>query len=162
MDAAKRAELKRLLDDFESKQRKQNQEREDRRIALEQFLAGYAELTQSVIKPCFEEFAAALDARGHPCTIEIDKPADPADSISAAKITLTVFPGATTLAHGNPSLSYKAAPNQRKIAANRSTITTSGGIVAGLVGEFELAQVTRDVVERHLFDLATTVFSPPA
>ena len=160
MDKARRSELKKLLDDFEMKQREQNRQRDDRRIALEQFLTGYAEKTQSVIKPGFEEFSAELGERGHPCTIDVDKPTDPADSVSAAKITLTIFPAGATLAHGNPSLSYKASPNQRKITSSRSTITTSGGIVAGVVGEFGLDELTRDVVEQHLLDLATTIFAP--
>jgi len=162
MDDAKLRELKHLLDDFDQKQRLQNREREDRRLALEQFLDGYAAVTESVIKPCFEEFAATLEARGHPCTIEIDKPLDPADSISAGKITLTVFPNAATLSHGNPSLSFKASPNQRKVTASRSTITTSGGIVAGVIGEFELNQITQAGTDQHLLDLAATVFAPPA
>ncbi len=162
MEQSRRSELTRMLDEYARKQQSQNRERDDRRLALERFLSGYAESTAAVIKPCFEEFAAELGERGHPCTVEIDKSLDPADSASAAKITLTVFPNAMTLPHGNPCLSYKASPNQRKITSNRSTITGSGGIVVGVVGEFDLEQLTRSAVEQHLLDLATTIFAAPA
>ena len=101
-----------------------------------------------------------LAERGHPCTVDIDKPVDPADSASAAKITLTIFPVAATLAHGNPSLSYKASPNQRRITSSRCTVTSSGGIVASVVGEYALEQLNREVVEQHLFDLAAATFAP--
>jgi len=160
MEASRSAALKSMLDGFAQKQQEQSRERDDRRVALEQFLVGYAEATRSIIKPVFEEFAAMLAERGHPCTVDIDKPVDPADSASAAKITLTVFQNAVTLAHGNPSLSYKASPNQRKITSSRCTMTSSGGIVASVVGEYTLEQLNREVVEQHLLDLAAATFAP--
>lgn len=160
MEKTRFAALQSMLDDFARKQQAQDRERNDRRVALEQFLSGYATATRSTIKPCFEEFSSALGERGHPCTIDVDQPADPADSASAAKITLTIFPLATTLAHGNPSLSYKASPNQRKITSNRCTMTSSGGIVASVVGEYTLEQLTREEIEQHLFELASATFSP--
>jgi hypothetical protein len=162
MELTKRAELTQLLDGFERKQREQQLERDARLLALNQFLSGYAELAQSLIKPAFEEFAADLGARGHPCTIDLNTRAEPGDSVSAAKITITIFPAGATLAHGNPSLSYTAAPNQRKIVAGRCSVTSSGGIVGSVVGEYEMPQFTRAVVEQHLLDLATSVFAPPA
>ena len=158
MEASRRAALKSMLDGFALKQQEENRERDDRRVALEQFLSGYADATRDVIRPCFEEFSAELAARGHPCTVDVDQPADPGDSASAAKITLTIFPNAVTLAHGNPSNSYKASPNQRKDTSNRCTMTSSGGIVASVIGEYSLAELTREVVEQHLFDLAAATF----
>ena len=160
MEANRRAALKSMLDSFAFKQQVENRERDDRRIALEQFLAGYAAATRDIIRPCFEEFTAELAARGHPCTIDIDQPADPSDSASAAKISLTIFPNAVTLAHGNPANSYKASPNQRKVTSSRSTMTSSGGIVASVIGEYALEELTREVIEQHLFDLASATFSP--
>ncbi len=65
-----------------------------------------------------------------------------------------------TLAHGNPSLSYKASPNQRKITVSRSIITMSGGIVASVVGEYLPEQLSREMVEQQLFDLANATFAP--
>lgn len=159
MDQSKRDALKKMLDDHELKQQQQTRQRNERQTALEKFLAGYIEVTQSIIKPSFEEFSAELEKRGHPCTIDMDKPANPHDSLTAAKITLTIFPNSATLTHGNPSLSYAAAPNQRKIAAHRCTITSSGGITASSVGEYTLEQLSREVVEQHLFDLAASIFS---
>ena len=159
MDPSKHDALKEMLDGFEQKQQQQNRQRDERRTELEQFLAGYLEVVASIIRPGFEEFSTELGKRGHPCTIDMDKPANPRDSLPAAKITLTIFPEAATLTHGNPSLSYTASPNQRKIAAQRCTIMSSGGIVASSIGEFTLDQLTRDVVDQHLLDLAATIFS---
>lgn len=160
MDRSKRNALKKILDDYELKQQQQTQQRDERRTELGKFLAGYVEATQSIIKPVFEEFAAELAQRGHPCTIDMDKPANPNDSLTAAKITLTIFPNSATLTHGNPSLSFTAAPNQRKITAQRCTISSSGGVTASAVGEYTLEQLSREVVEQHLFDLAATIFNP--
>ena len=159
MDQLKRDELKKILDGYALKQQQQTQQRDERRTELEKFLAGYIEAAQSIIKPAFEEFSAELAQRGHPCTIDMDKPANPNDSQTAAKITLTIFPNSATLTHGNPSLSYTASPNQRKVAAQRCTITSSGGITSSSVGEHTLEQLTREVVDQHLFDLASSIFN---
>ena len=159
MDATKRDALKKLLDGYELKQNQQNQQREDRRSALEKFLADFMETVQSTITPSFEEFSAGLKARGHPCTIALEKPTGPHDSLTTAKITLTIFPGGTTLAHGNPFISYTASPNQRKVAVHRSTFTSSGGTIVGSIGEYTLGQLSRETVEQHLLDLAETIFS---
>jgi hypothetical protein len=158
MDETKRDALKKMLDDYELKQQQQTRQRDERRTALETFLAGYAEVTQSIIKPGFEAFSAELEKRGHPCTIVLEKPTGPLDGLTAAKITLTIFPNSATLTHGNPSLSYAASPNQRKIAAQRNTIMSSGGITTSSVGDYTLEQLSREVVEQHLFDLAASIF----
>jgi len=160
MEKERLAALKVVLDVFAQKQKKQDDDREERRAALEKFLNWYGEITQSIIKPAFEDFSQTLSQSGHPCTVDVDKSVDPGDSASAAKMTLTIFPVAATLAHGNPSLSYKASPNQRKITASRSIITMSGGIVASVVGEYLPEQLNREMVEQHLFDLATATFAP--
>ena len=159
MNEARREALKKMLDEYELKQQQQARQRDERRMALETFLAGYTELTQSIIKPSIEAFSAELEKRGHPCKIAVEKPADSPDSLAAAKITLTIFPNSATLTHGNPSLSYAASPNQRKIAVQRNTIMSSGGITTSSVGDYTLEQLSREVVEQHLLDLAASVFS---
>jgi hypothetical protein len=160
MEKDRLAALKLMLDGFAQKQQKQDRDREDRRAALEKFLNWYGEITQSIIRPAFEDFSQALAQSGHPCTVDVDKPVDPGDSASAAKLTLTIYPAAVTLAQGNPSLSYKASPNQRKITVSRSIITMSGGIVASVVGEYLPEQLSREMVEQQLFDLANATFAP--
>jgi len=159
MDETKRDALKKILDGYELKRNQQTQQREDRRSALEKFLADFMETVRSTITPSFEDFSASLKARGHPCTITLEKPTGPHDSLTTAKITLTVFPDAATLTHGNPFISYTASPNQRKVAAHRSTITSSGGTIASSIGEYTLGQLNREIVEQHLLDLAETIFS---
>ena len=159
MNETKRDTLKKILDGYELKQKQQTQQREDRRTALEKFLADFMETVQSTITPSFEEFSAGLEARGHPCTIGLEKPTGPHDSLTTAKITLTIFPDSTTLTHGNPFISYTASPNQRKVAAHRSTITSSGGSIASSIGEYTLGELSREIVEQHLLDLAETIFS---
>ena len=134
MDETKRDALKKILDGYELKRNQQTQQREDRRSALEKFLADFMETVHSTITPSFEDFSAGLEARGHPCTIALEKPTGPHDSLTTAKITLTVFPDAATLTHGNPFISYTASPNQRKVAAQRSTLTSSGGSIASSIG----------------------------
>jgi hypothetical protein len=159
MDDPKYNALKEMLDRYELKQQQQIQQRDDRRIELEKFLSAYLALTESVIKPGFAEFSATLAKRGHPCTVEMENPGNLRDILPATKITLTIFPDAATLTHGNPSLSYTASSNQRKIAAHRCTLTSSGGVNASSVGEYSLEQLSRDVIEQHLFDLAASVFN---
>ncbi len=159
MEQSTRDALQKILDGYALKQQLQTQQRDERRTELEKFLAGYIEVTQTIIKPGFEEFSAELAQRGHRCTIEMAKPANPNDSLTAAKITLTIFPDSAALTHGNPSLSYSASSNQRKIAAQRCTVTSSGGITASSVGDYTLEQLSREVVEQHLVDLAASIFS---
>jgi len=158
MDAATRTALTDILEGYEQRRDQELEARRAEQAGLERFLADATAALDSIVTPCFGQFAEELKRHNHSCTIESQKQ-DQDDKHSEVKVTLTIFPNGATLAQGNPSLSYTASAHRQKIAVHRSITTRSGGFIPGSVGEFDLAQVTSGLVDRHLLELAQSVFA---
>lgn len=158
MDAATRTALSDILQGYEQRRDRELTARKAEQAGLERFLAEATTALESIVTPCLAQFAEELKRHNHRCTIESQKQ-DEGDKRSEVKVTLTIFPNGTTLAQGNPSLSYTASAHRQKIAAHRSITTRSGGFIPGSVGEYDVAQVTSGLVDQHLLELAQTVFA---
>lgn len=158
MDTATRSALTDILEGYEQRRDRELTARRAEQAGLERFLAEATTALDSIVTPCLEQFAEALKQHNHRCTIESQRQ-DQGDKHSEVKVTLTIFPNGTTLAQGNPSLSYTASAHRRKIAAHHSITTRSGGFIPAPIGEYDVAQVNSALVERHLLELAQSVFA---
>ena len=107
------------------------------------FAAAYAELKRSVIRPAFENIGGMLATRGH----EIHISEEP-----EGKIAIHIVPaGATRSIHPYdwfPTFALFAAPFTKSIGVHvRNARPNSEGSSRG---EYKLAQVNREVVEKEL------------
>jgi len=153
-----RSALARILKDHEQRRNAEISAREAEQAGLEKFLADATTALTTVVAPCFDWFSEELKRHNHTCTIEVQEQ-DPGDKRSEVKIMLTIFPDHTTLPQGNPALSYTASAHRLKVNAHRSITTRSGGLIPASIGDYELAQITPALVDRHLLEWAETIFA---
>lgn len=153
-----RSALARILNDYEQRRSVEVAAREAEQAGLEKFLADATTALTTTVAPSFEWFSEELKGHNHACTIEVQKQ-DPGDKRSEAKITLTIFPNHTTLPQGNPALSYTASAHRLKLNVHRSITTRGGGLIPASIGDYELAEITSALVERHLLEWAETIFA---
>ena len=132
-------------------------ERRDKaiRAAQESFPERFANLKTRTIRPALQEFADALNARGHDATArEQEESSSAAGGVAFAAIILRIIP--KPFAHKSETnnnfieIAFSANRAERKITvASTNTIANSGGS-RGKRGEYEIESVTTEIVEKHV------------
>ncbi len=147
-----REALTKLLDDYEARRRGDREREQKSKDEEAQFLAGFAELRRTVIRPVFEAAGEMLEERGHRYSIvEQEFAAAAAGRISEAAITLRVVPSGTKagLHEDQRSLSITTRHYNRTVWIISGESAGSGGL-AGAKGAFSLEKVTKQLVEDEL------------
>jgi hypothetical protein len=157
MDGSMHGALTDILNDYEQRRSQEIAARKAELASVDKFLAGATTALQSVVAPCFEQFAQALKKHNHECTIETQE-LNPDDSRCDVSIALTIFPDGTELPQGNASLSYIASSHRQRVSAHRSITTRGGGLIPGTIGEYQLTEITRALVDQDLLEIARAVF----
>ena len=143
-----REELGKLLDQYDER-RRATQEREDKaRDADALFVAGFAELRKSVIRPAFEAAAAMLAERGHQARIEEQEfSVDAGAKATEAAIALHIVPS------GAPAASREGGPRTLSISTrhyNKMVLVNTGRPLEGSKGTYPLEKIDRHLVEEEL------------
>jgi hypothetical protein len=159
MDPMREA-LSKLLDEYDER-RKTDREREQRTKDDEaRFLQEFAELRRTVIRPVFEAAGAMLDERGHRYSITEHEftAGSEGGRITEAGITLRVVPAGTKAAlhEDQRSLSIATRHYNRTVWINSGESAGSGGL-AGAKGAFELAKVTKQLVQDEVIAFVARV-----
>ncbi len=141
--------LAKLLDAYDARRRSDVAREQKSRDDETRFLAQFAELRRSVIRPVFEAAGKVLEERGHRYSItEQEFATAAAGSIREASIALRVVASGTKagLHEDQQSLSITTRHYNRTLWVNSGESANSGGI-AGSKGAFAPERVTRDLVE---------------
>ncbi len=153
-------ELNRMLDAYDA--RRSAAEARERKVKDDdaRFLADFAELRRTVVRPVFEAAGAVLEARGHGFEIaEQEFAPGTAGPPTEAHITLTVAPrGAEPLRAGDHSrsLSITTRHYNKNVWINSGESQDAGG-VAGSKGAWPVHKIDRQVVEEALLKFVARV-----
>ena len=143
--------LAKMLDQYDERRRAVLAREQKVRDQDAAFLAGFAELRRSVVRPVFELAAAMLAERGHRVTItEQEYAVDAARKVTEAAISLSIVPsgaGAPQREDEAHSLSISTRHYNKTVWINASKEVDTG---ANARGACTLDRVDREMVEMAL------------
>lgn len=150
------AELDAMLNAYDVVQRADDLRR--RRVEEEglKFLAGFAELRGTLVRPVFEAAGAALEARGHGFAIhEEEFVFDSNGKTREALITLRISPAGKEQAAPADAQRHQITFSTRYY--NRTVCITSGAGPGGSGTSYALSQLDSQLVEDELLKLVASI-----
>ena len=159
-----RAELTRMLDQYDERRRAELAREKKGRDDDAQFLASFAELRREVVRPVLEQAGALLAQRGHGFSIvEEEFAADAAGKVREARISFHIVPAgmATPLHQGTHEHSFSLTTRHynKTVWISAGKAMDAGG-VAGSKGAHALARVDRPLIEAELVKFVGAVMAP--
>ena len=141
-------ELQKLLDQYDEQRRATLAREEKVKEEDAQFVAAFAELRRSVIRPAFERAAAMLAARGHKVSVtEQEFSVDAHKKVNEAGIFIHVVPAGT----------QSTVPDEKGRALsistrfyNKSVWISTGRPQEVAKGSYRIDQISREFVEEEL------------
>lgn len=150
-------ELDALLDRYGDKLRDIEQRKQQVETDKRLFLEGFATLRKLVIRPLFEAAGAALERRGHAYSItEHEYALEAAGKTTESSIAFQIMPracGEAALAERGASLSFHTRHYTRSISIGGRIESSASAGSAGPRGDYQLAQIDRELVQRELLTL---------
>lgn len=147
-DQTRRA-LTRLLDEYDARRRADAEREKQAQDDEAQFLAQFAELRRTVIRPVFEAAGAMLEARGHRFSIgEQEFLGGAAGRICEAGISMRVVASGTKapLHEDQHTLAVTTRHYNRTVWINSGEASNAGGM-AGAKGAYGLERITPQLIE---------------
>ena len=143
-----REELDKLLNQYDEQRRVVLAREQKVREEDAQFLARFAELRKSVIRPAFDTAAAILTERGHKVSIaEQEFSVDPAAKVTEAMISLHIVPSGTqSTVHDERGRALSISTRHY----NKTVWINSGKPLEASKGHYPLEKVDRQLVEAEL------------
>jgi len=119
------------------------------------FVAGFAELRRSVIRPAFEVAAALLAERGHKVSIaEQEFSVDPAAKVTEAMISLHIVPsGAQSTVHDERGRALSISTRHY----NKTVSINTGRPQEVSKGIYSLEKIDRELVEAELIGFVASM-----
>lgn len=150
-----REELAKLLNQYDEQRRvvlarEQKVREEDAR-----FVARFAELRKSVIRPAFETAAAILTERGHKVSVvEQEFSVDPAASVTEAMISLHIVPSGTqSTVHDERGRALSISTRHY----NKMVSINTGRPQEVSKGSYLLEKIDRELVEAELIGFVASI-----
>jgi hypothetical protein len=147
MNKQQEAELDRVLDGYERRDKQRQQEVDARHREEQDFYAGFERVVAAVIKPEMARLVAKLTARGHRCSIEEESASATNEGYDRPGSIRFVFIPDQRYSQGreDPAAIFSAGSNRRVEVAYSAAVpvmTDPGAMPRDLA----LAEVTRDMV----------------
>ena len=123
-------------------------------------LEAFAKVRDEIIRPAMQEMGEYVKTRGY--TYTIDTEADgvgPDSAYNKADIRLTLYvDGRRSRKEDQPGLTVFCDKSRGLAQFHARTFTSGRGGHAGLVGEFEFAEVTTELVQEKILAVIAEVF----
>ncbi|MGH8690327.1 MAG: hypothetical protein ACREUS_04780 [Burkholderiales bacterium] len=143
-----RDELGRVLDQYDERRRAIQAREQKVRDEDALFIAGFAELRRSVVRPVFELAAAMLAERGHKVAIvEQEFAVDAGSKVTEAEIAIRIVPAGT---QAPPDGEHARAFSISTRHYNKTVWINAGKPLEGAKGTYPLARIDRQLVEEQL------------
>jgi hypothetical protein len=121
------------------------------------FLRRFHEVSSSLIKPALEEIGAFAQSKGLGFRIDQQQDGGTADGKhTEASISIRFYPGENQEhrpAHEYPHLSVMCSKFKQNVWLHQSTLSPGRGGQAGSVGEFQLDDLSEDLIQEKIADL---------
>jgi len=151
-------ELGKLLDQYDEKRRAVEERRQQVKTDEANFLKGFADLRTNVVRPVFEAIGVILKERGHDFDIsENEYAGGPGGKTTEAAVSIHVMPaGMEKSSHDDaqfPSLSFATRHYNKTVCVHSSNAVPRLGGPAGPRGDYQLAQIDKDLVQAEFLKL---------
>jgi len=151
-------ELGRLLDQYDEKRRAVEERRQQVKTDEDNFLKGFADLKTKVVKPVFEAIGAILKERGHDFKIsENEYAGEPDGKTIEAAVSIRIMPAGMEMSSNGdaqfPSLSFITRHYNKTVCIHSSNAVPQSGGPASPRGDYQLAQIDKDLVQAELLKL---------
>jgi hypothetical protein len=151
-------ELGKLLDQYDEKRRAVEERRQQVKTDEDNFLKGFADLRSNVVKPVFEAIGAILKQRGHDFRISEDEYAvEPDGKTTEAAVSIRIMPAEMEMSPHDvtqfPSLSFVTRHYNKTVCIHSSNAVPQSGGPASPRGDYQLAQIDKDLVQAELLKL---------
>ena len=156
-------ELGKLLDQYDEKRRAVEERRQQVKTDEANFLKGFADLRTNVVRPVFEAIGVILKERGHDFDISENEYAEneyaggPGGKTTEAAVSIHVMPaGMEKSSHDDaqfPSLSFATRHYNKTVCVHSSNAVPRLGGPAGPRGDYQLAQIDKDLVQAEFLKL---------
>ena len=123
-------------------------------------LKAFAKLRDDIIRPAMEEMGEYVKAQGYTYTIDTEAAGIGPDGVpNKADIRLTFhIDGRRSRKEDQPGLTVFCDKSRGLAQFHVRTFTSGRGGHAGLVGEFEIAEVTKELVQEKILAVIAEVF----
>ena len=151
MNKHQEAELDRVLDGYERRDKQRQQEVDARHRGERDFYAGFRKVVADVIKPEMARIAAKLTARGHRCSIEEEAASATNEGYDRPGSIRFVFIPDQRYSQGreDPAAIFSAGSN-RKVEVAYSAAVPVVTDPEAVPRDLALADVTRDMVSGQI------------
>jgi hypothetical protein len=158
------AKLARLLDQYDERRRLAEEKLRQAKAAEVSFTEGFTQLRRDVIRPVFEQMGNLLRQKGHDFSIEeedfaIGQDGKGTDARISIYIILSGIKGTPYAKDQLPSLSFIATRYTMTVWLHGSNVLPDAGGSAGPRGDYQITQITRDLVESELVNLIAEIVS---
>jgi hypothetical protein len=151
MNKQQEAELDRVLDGYESRDKRRQQEVDVRHRAEKDFYSGFKKLVGEVVKPEMTSLAAKLTARGHRCSIVEELPSATNEGYDRpGSVRFTFIPDQRYSRGREDAAAIFSAGGNRRVEIAFSAAVPVVVDPEAMPRELELADVTRDVVSGQI------------
>ena len=155
--------LKSVFDKYDKKQSEAQKEQERIKTEHEIFLEHFDETISKVIRPTMEELCEAIKSRGHNCEITQGKESkDEKGRTISAQIKMEIHPDGKRPSFGQPgrcpAISFIADTYANKVWTDVSTMLPGRGGSAGKRNEYNLENITSEIVEEEVIHLLSECF----
>lgn len=141
-------ELRKLLDQYDQKRRAVEERKRQAKTDDETFQKRFADLRTSIVRPVFEEMGMILKERGHDFSISEDEfTGEPGGKTTEAAVSIRIVPAGMESDSQAPSLSFVTRHYNKTVCIRSSHALPQPGSSAGPRGDYQLAQIDKDLVQ---------------
>jgi hypothetical protein len=156
------SQLQSIMQKFEEKLSKSRDAKDRQQSADDAFYLEFKRVRTEVIRPAMDDISNQLKAKGH--TVEIAEVGDER-SKRDAKITLRVaiggVPNSAYIPENTAAVSF-CHTGHTTVSIQASTPSQHKSGFAGSRGQYALAEITTDMVEKKILEVIEEVFCPGA
>jgi hypothetical protein len=158
--------LAHVLDRYDEEQAGAKKQAQKTKTAQEELLKSFGQLRTEVIRPIMEDIGTVLKTRGHDYKIvEEDVSTDAQGTQKDVMISMYIFPSRAG-AHATtrellqfPRISFRPDPYWRRIIVHTSNVTLTYDGLSGGRGEYSIAQITSEFVEKELVQIVEGILN---
>jgi len=165
-----KSKLLSILDKYDEYLKQRREEKEKENNEGKKYIESFLKIRDEIIRPVFEKVKAEMEVRGHKVRIEVKEPSwdseknipielSPSISFNLELITVETRQNHFHGIHKIPYLSFIYNSLEKKVYIHKLTIGPGQIGYAESKKEFKLDQITKEVVEKELFNWVKKLMS---
>ncbi len=155
-------ELDALLDNYEIRKKKQQEEYRIQKREEDRFLKRFLLVREQVIKPAMQEIGELLKKRGkNNRIVEEDESVDTKGKLKEARISMFFLMRQQKQGHRlnqYPLVAFIATKSKKRVWVHERTIGPDRGGHSGNAGEYSLEQISMDLVQQKIMKVLRELF----